>query len=222
MKKKSLVVGVVLVGALAVAGVVAGLVFRTDMPAEPSQTGGTDVEGNPRIAGTDATSSASATRASTGGEKPTLAADGSGPDAATLARRQEVLDRRDPDAPRLNEADPLAVKDRPPGPVPEAGIGPDHSEKWSAADAVLVEQLQVRISEKPLTEIRWNRRSLKAAAEELGRLGDVLIEVEGEDLADEPVTFEGEGFPVMDVLMRIAQTRNLRFQIRPDKIVIKR
>ena len=48
------------------------------------------------------------------------------------------------------------------------------------------------------------------------------VVLDGEGLADEPITLEGSDVKVRQVLDHVSVSRALRFEVRPGKVVIRR
>lgn len=232
---KSVLPPVLLLSAAALAGAIGWVALRpgtgpadgvrpTGDGGDTAREAGTDVIGTVTTGGGTSRNKGGRPDGKTNGGKAAPVADPDFIDGPrrTTDRAEVIRAGEDPRAGRSVDDDPDAVAPREPGPLPEGGIGPDRSRKWSKEDAVRVEAMEIKAGEAFLPEIKWNNRSLKAAAEELGRLAGMIIELGSEDLADEPVTLSGKDLPALDVLMRIAETRHLRFEFQPDKVVIKR
>jgi len=145
-------------------------------------------------------------------ENPTRVTDGSGRErpgpGADAARRL-----RDPDA----------VPEREPKPLPE-GVGPGEFQPKERTEEQeqRVEEVRQRLRGKTLASVHYRGRSLEKVAADLSEAAGIPVELSGDDLKDEPM----EGFfpdsDALDRLLQIAVARNLRFELQPEKIVLRR
>ncbi len=127
------------------------------------------------------------------------------------------------DDPRRKSHDKDAVRDRPPGPPPACGIGEDSSLLWTKEERGRVDGLREKLSEPLDRKVGWRNTALSRVLEDLSSWTGVRIEVAREDLADEPIRIpEDPGLSALDVLRKVCEERQLAFEVRPDKVVVKR
>ena len=158
-------------------------------------------------------------------EGPPLAPSGSG----TLPGPRRNGPRRPPGVPEplrgpdawKQEKDGVPPRD--PKPLPE-GVSPGEfiQEGLSEADERGVAAVREKMLATPLEAARYHGRSLESLAKEISAAAGLPVELSGEDLADEPVEGEFNGSDAFDRLMQIAVGRNLRMEIRPDRVVLRR
>ncbi|MHC4821734.1 MAG: DUF4974 domain-containing protein [Planctomycetota bacterium] len=95
----------------------------------------------------------------------------------------------------------------------------------SEEDIERVEEVRQAAEEASLGPVTYHSQPLSDVVAELSRSSGVTIELVGEDLDREPVILEspdGSDRTLMEILMEITMTRNLAFEVRPDRIVIRR
>jgi hypothetical protein len=115
------------------------------------------------------------------------------------------------------------VPPRPPVPLRE-GVTPGEirREDLPGKEAEAVEETRRVLQETDLGKVEWRSRSLRAVAAEIAEKAGVAVELEGDDLADEPVGLGAETVTARVALEHIAGSRALRFEILPGKVVIRR
>lgn len=130
--------------------------------------------------------------------------------------------RRDaPPGERLREKD--AVPAREPKPLPE-GVLPGEVVRADLPEheARRIEETRELLHGKQVAGGHFHGRPLRKAAEEIAAAAGIPVELEGDDLADEPLEGLFPDTDAFDRLVRIAHERNLRFEVHPDRVVIRR
>lgn len=122
--------------------------------------------------------------------------------------------------PRLPAAD--SVPRRPPPPPPPGGAGEIHRTDLPQADAERVEALKLRLAEADLGDLDWKHQGLRRVIEQIAEKTGVPIGIEGEGLDDEPITHRGPGVNALEILRAVTTGRNLRFEVTPEKVVVRR
>jgi hypothetical protein len=101
-----------------------------------------------------------------------------------------------------------------PGEILPEGLEPAEFEK--------IEEARRKVAEGGLGRVAWRKRPLGAVAEDLAAASGIEVVLDGEGLADEPITFEASDVKVRQVLDHVSVSRALRFEVRPGKVVIRR
>lgn len=126
-----------------------------------------------------------------------------------------------PPGERLREKD--AVPAREPKPLPE-GVLPGEVVRADLPEheARRIEETRELLHGKQVAGGHFHGRPLRKAAEEIAAAAGIPVELEGDDLADEPLEGLFPDTDAFDRLVRIAHERNLRFEVHPDRVVIRR
>ena len=220
---RALLIAVAAVAALAVLGL--GALLLTSRSPGPGGAGGAGGSGSvPGADGADASGGGiggaggsadgmgGAAGAGTGASGGAGAAGSGSPGAAgadgtePAAKKPVVVDPVDMHVPA---APGVVVGEIPPGPM-------------SPADVEKFEEARRKVAEADLGRVAWRRRPLSAVADDLAKACGLEVELDGEGLGDEPVSMEGDGVKVRQVLDLVSASRALRYEIRPGKVVIRR
>jgi hypothetical protein len=204
--------------ALAAAAVVAAgawLLLRDRGPsAPPSPDPGEDRIRVVLAGGADG--SAPATLPGKDGADPARAA---AAEEAEKARRAAAMEEA---ARRREETQPGAAPRRPVGPPPEGGAGEIVRADRPAEEARKVDALREKLGGKFLEKVEWRDAPLEKVVAEIAGATGVAVEIEGEGLADEPVRLDRKDENAFEVLQAVTMSRNLRFEITPEKVIVKR
>ena len=157
-------------------------------------------------------------------------APGGGADAPPLPRGKGEVPTPVPPPPKpapereFWRDEPDGVPPRPADPPPEGGSVGDVT-RTAAGEGELppgVVAMEGKIQGMRLGEVRYRSRRLSAVLEDLTRRTELVFELADEKLGEEPILSEGEDRLLYEVLSEIALTRNLKFEIRADKVVFSR
>ncbi len=118
---------------------------------------------------------------------------------------------------------PDVVPPRPPGPPPAEGpIGEVPKPNLPPAEQERVEAVRQKLRDAAFGKIEWKDRSLGAVLREIGEKSGVVVSLEGEGLAEEPVTARFDRQDGLELLRFATMQRNLRFEVTGEKVVVKR